>query len=192
MIKEGKELRVINIGSSPFWKILPITKAETFWQYFKEDNLEYEPLGVVNTFHYGDVNFKYFGKYYLSKNKIPNDTNPSSMRMAAFVIDTTELWEKQLALAVLPISVYRQMRDTPGSVGQFDWEITSTGHGLEKRYSSRQLDAKTPLSDIETTVIKATIEAISMESILVRKKRAYTQIKYTEFDRFDIMDFDDE
>lgn len=191
MIKEGRELRVINIGSNPFWKILPITKAESFWQYYKEEDMEYEPPSVVTTLHYGDINYKYLSRYYFSKDKIPNDTNPSAMRMAAFVIDTTELWEKQLALAVLPISVYKQMRDTPGSVGQFDWEITSTGHGLEKRYSSRQLDVKIPLSDTETVVIKATIEAISMEDLLIRKKRGYTQIKYTEFDRFDIMDFDE-
>lgn len=127
--------------------------------------------------------------------KIEPDTNAPSnyketKRAVAYVVDTFDI---KLLLFVFPMMLAKDMQKQAAgkSVKDFDWSITKTGVGINTRYKAEKLK-QTKIFDAETKIILDTIESNSIKSILVDSKRIYTQVKFTEFDRFEIMDFGDE
>ncbi len=190
MLRFGSEIRIMNAGSKRKWHIQPVGMAHMFFQYYKNGDVDYEPPGVLEVPKFGDANFKVLSKFYFRTNKDENDPNPVSRRVAAFVVDFTEYGQKDLELFLFPISVYMQMVNAPGAVGEFSWEIRKTGEGIETRYHSQQLPRK-EFSEKEQDIIDGTMKEISVLEVMTRKMKVYTQRNYTDFNRFDILDLED-
>lgn len=190
MLRLGDEIKIINAGSKKEWHLQPVGMPHLFYQYYRDVDLEYEPPGVLKIPEYGDVNFKILTKYYYRVNEDKNDPNTFSKRVAAFVVDTTGYAQRELELFLFPISVYNQMANAPGAVGEFSWEITKIGEGMETRYHSKQLQ-RILFTEAEQDIIDGTIEETSVLDVMTRRMRVYTTRKYTAFERFDILDLDD-
>jgi hypothetical protein len=191
MIQSGKEIKVIYTGVGNWWRLRPVSMPVPIYSYYKDGDLDYEPPGVLYHTKYGDANFDIMSKYYFKTQTSPSDIYTSTKRMAAYVINVSELWKKNLAIFLFPVSLYARMKNTPGVTGATDWDIEKIGFGKANTRYSCKIAERTELTDTETKVVDQTMENVSIIDVLSKKVKVYTQRSYTAFDRFEILDFDD-
>jgi hypothetical protein len=214
MIKQGQEIRVIDAADCYRWRIRPISMPIAVYKYYKGQDPEYEPPEVLYRIQYGDLNFKLMSRYYFKDSEDNEVSHPVTKRMAAYVINVSELWQRELAIFLFPMSVYAQMKESPGTVGSTDWQIerrgaVDGGYGYNfyeahsTRYTCSRLE-KSQLIEFERNIITASMKNNPIMKVLSQKVKVYTnefcmQIAHesptaqdmpSDYNRFDLLDLE--
>lgn len=185
MIRLGQRVKILTASKiNRRYNLRVMSSAEVVYQYWRMGD------PIYTSFDLGQQSVVGPDHYF----KIEPDINAPSnyketKRAVAYVVDTFDI---KLLLFVFPMMLAKDMQKQAAgkSVKDFDWSIIKTGVGINTRYKAEKLK-QTKIRDAEMKIILDTIESNSIKSILVDSKRIYTQVKFTEFDRFEIMDFGD-
>ena len=182
MIEIGQEISLVYAGSKKRWHLKIIGRAFKCYQYFPGYTISspQSPIEIASVFPGPASSLD----PYFRTEKDSTDTNKCSERFVSFVIDK---YDKTLKLFVFPISVVKLMVELEKDPHDSDWEVIREGHGLSTKYYVNKLELE-KLSDKELKVINETIGEISIEDALLKKKKLFVTIKYTKFNRFEIME----
>ncbi len=174
MIEVGQEIPLTYAGAKKRWHLKIIGRAFKCYQYFPVVNINPPGFTMINV----------PSSSYFKIEKDPTDTNKNAKRLVSFVIDR---YDKTLKLFVFPISVVRLMVEIEKDPHDSDWEIIRTGIGMNTKYSVNKLVLE-KLNEKELKIINDAIEELSIKDALLNKKKLFVTIKYTKFNRFEIMD----
>ena len=184
-IQKGKEIPVVYAGKRKRWHIQIVGPPAIVYQYWPADNnsLPIGGSGQSGLFSSIQEMAVIRRQPYYRMDMNPNDKNFCSERIAAFTIDH---FEDELVFFVYPKIVIYQMGN---HVKDSDWEIVKKGYGLKTRYEVSPMPLS-PISEETSKIIEGTIKTISVKDILINKVPIIADTTYTEYNRFEIMDFD--
>jgi hypothetical protein len=185
-IRRKQKVSIVYAGKRERWHIQIVGSPILVYQYWPSGN-------TSNTFSNSYVdsfsNIKDYkvstGKPYYRIKKDPNDINNCVERIAAFCVDH---FEDDLILFIFPKSVINQMGL---HIMDSDWEIIKRGTGISTRYIVKPLPCSHLSKEIQD-IIDGTIKHNSIKEVLLNKTEIISDITYTQYTRFDIMDFGDD
>ena len=193
MIHIGQRIKVVIAHARPYWRIGLEGMAYTIYEYVPIEGRDYVPHSpsVVTTITsdpmtvYPNYNSKIF-----RMGKDPNLISSSYKeveRIASFVIDT---FYNELMVFVFPKTVAQKIRRLSDGEDpkKFEWGIDRSGEHINTKYEVKRFRLPR-IRDIERSLINDTLELVSMEAVLFKGPQ-YVQMKYTSYDRFEIMDMD--
>jgi hypothetical protein len=190
MIKYGQKIKIIDTSTSSRWRIRPLSMPVEVYKYYKKEDSQYNPPGILYSSQQDDLESGTISRTYFRTNKDGNDPNPMSKRMAAYVVNISELGLRDLAVFLFPLTAYIAIKKDPGVTGETDWIIEKIGFGLETKYACSKTE-RTDLTEEEKIIVSSLMNDNPIFQVLSQKVRIYTEKDYTHFDRFDILDMDD-
>ena len=185
MIKIGQEIPLTQASSNTRWNLKIIGHAHMFYQYFpsvsEEPVVSSSSLNPILLHQYMEKPVSYF-----KEEQDPNDKNKCSKRFVSFVISRRG-YDISLKLFVFPKTVVREIKKQSADVYKYNWEIIKKGAGLGTIYFVEKLDP-VEIDDNTLRIVNDAIESVSVKDAVVNRKRIFITAKYTDFNRFDIMD----